>query len=148
MNSEEIIISNNEGEGILSSNPLKPKILVTEDDPENQKFFELVLKKDYDIVLCDSEKSFFKAVNKNKFQAILMDVNLKGEISGIDILKKFKMNSDYENVPVICLSADIYDLDKKRNQRLGIDSFLTKPVNIKQLKSTLKKLIEKYNGQN
>ena len=38
----------------------KPRLLVTEDDFENQKFLEMFLKRNFDVEICDSEQSFYE----------------------------------------------------------------------------------------
>jgi len=36
----------------------KPKILITEDDLENQKFLKLILQRNFEVDVCDSETTF------------------------------------------------------------------------------------------
>jgi len=40
-------------------NKTKPRILVTEDDKENQKYLDFILRRTYEIDFCDSPDDFF-----------------------------------------------------------------------------------------
>jgi len=57
----------------------KPKLLITEDDYENQKFLELFLKKYFTIDICDSSESFYALIYNHKYDIILMDISIKGK---------------------------------------------------------------------
>lgn len=120
---------------------VKPKILVTEDDVENQKFLQLVLRKNFDIDICDSEQSFFQLLDKKKYDAIIMDITLKGGKSGVEIIRELKKKSSYKNIPVVCLSAHVFSQDRIKAKEVGVDAYLTKPVENQLLIKTLQKLI-------
>lgn len=118
----------------------RQRILVTEDDIENQKYLQLVLKKDFDVDICDSEKSFFKQLTRKKYDAVLMDVSLKGGKSGVDIIKDLRKHPSYVSIPVVCLSAHVFKQDQDKAKEAGVDAYLTKPVDNKLLIETLRKL--------
>jgi len=126
----------------LKSDGLKPKILIIEDEVENQKYLQLILRNEFETGVCDSKKSFFEQIRTNTFDAVLLDISLKGGESGIELLKQFKKNSLNKNVPVVCLSAHLYAEELVNTRMAGIDAYLMKPVSSKILLKTLKDLIE------
>ena len=77
---------------------------------------------------------------KNKPDIIFMDLNLPG-MSGYDALSLLKSEKDTENIPVIALSASAMEKDIRRGLDAGFDYYLTKPVEINKLLSTLKTVI-------
>jgi CheY-like chemotaxis protein len=126
----------------LKSVETKPKILIIEDEVENQKYLQLVLRNEFETEVCDSAKSFLEKIRTNKFDAVLMDISLKGGESGIDLLKQLKKSSLNKNIPAVCLSAHLYGEELVNTKLAGIDAYLMKPVNSKILIKTLKDQIE------
>ena len=126
----------------MKSVETKPKILIIEDEVENQKYLQLILRNEFETEVCDSAKSFLEKIRTNKFDAVLMDISLKGGESGIDLLKQLKKSSLNKNIPAICLSAHLYGEELVNTKLAGIDAYLMKPVNSKILIKTLKDLIE------
>ena len=126
----------------MKSVETKPKILIIEDEVENQKYLQLILRNEFETEVCDSAKSFLEKIRTNKFDAVLMDISLKGGESGIDLLKQLKTSSSNKNIPAVCLSAHLYGEELVNTKLAGIDAYLMKPVNSKILIKTLKDLIE------
>ncbi len=86
----------------------KPKILITEDDVENQKFLKMFLQRNFIVDICDSEISFYECLQKNDYDVILMDISLKGKKNGLELTKELKANPEYKNIPVVCLTAHAF----------------------------------------
>jgi CheY-like chemotaxis protein len=120
----------------------KPKILVVEDEIENQKYLQLILRKKFDIDFCDSKKSMFDLLNGKEYVVIIMDISLKNGYTGVDLIKELKRKSVYKDIPIICLSAHAYGENKRKAEELGANIYLTKPVSNKVLLSTVDKLID------
>ena len=123
----------------------KPKLLVTEDDFENQKFLEMFLKRHFDVEICDSEQSFYDHLNKSKFDVILMDISLRGNKNGLELTSELRKMKGYEGTPVICLSAHAFKKDRDNALNAGVDVFLTKPVENKVLLNTLLDAVKNKN---
>jgi two-component system, NarL family, sensor histidine kinase BarA len=119
---------------------IKPRILIAEDDFENQKFLQLLLKKDFDVYTCDSEASFYQLLHKSKFDIIMVDISLKGLKNGLELTKELKSSSEYKHIPVVCLTAHAFREDKKNALDAGVDIFLTKPIDNNVLLNTLLKI--------
>jgi len=119
----------------------KPKLLITDDEIENQKLLQLVLRNSFEVDICDSEKCFYNRLSQKEYDAVLIDVTLKGEKNGFDIIKDLRKKSQYKNLPVVCLSANVFGEDRIKAREAGIDVYLTKPVDNKLLINTLNKLI-------
>ncbi len=119
----------------------KSRILIVEDELESQRYFEIVLKKKYEIDFCDSGKSMYKFLDKNNYDVIMMDISLKDGNNGVDLIKELKGESSGINIPVICLSAHFYGDDKLKAARAGADVYLTKPVKSQVLINAIEELI-------
>ena len=106
----------------------KPRILIVEDDLENQKFLRIFLKRNFDLDVCDSEESFYEKLNENKYDIILMDISLRGAKDGLQLTKELRTQEKYKNMPIVGLSAHAFQKDRDNAYQAGIDIFITKPA--------------------
>jgi DNA-binding response OmpR family regulator len=106
----------------------KPRLLVVEDDLENQKFLRIFLKRNFELDVCDSEESFYEKLNDNKYDIILMDISLRGAKDGLQLTKELRSKEKYKNIPIVGLSAHAFQKDRDNAYEAGVDIFITKPV--------------------
>lgn len=121
----------------------KPKLLITEDDLENQKFLNLFLKKYFAVDICDSSDTFYKFMEQEKYDIILMDISIKGEKNGLDITREVKNNPEYKEIPVICYTAHAFNKDRINALEAGCDVYLSKPSDVHTLLNALFDLLKK-----
>jgi CheY-like chemotaxis protein len=124
----------------------KPKLLVVEDDFENQKFLQIFLKRKFDVQICDSEETFYEKLRSDKFNIILMDISLRGKKDGLQLTREIRQLPEFKNLPVVGLSAHAFQRDKDNAYNAGVDVFLTKPVQNDVLIDTLVKTLEDKTG--
>lgn len=67
---------------------------------------------------------------------ILLDINLPG-MNGFEALKRLQNMEETHDIPVIALSANAMQKDIDRAMDAGFKDYITKPVNISKLKSTI-----------
>ena len=124
------------------SNPeMKPRILIVEDELESQKYFELVLKKKFDVDFCDTKKTMYSFLSKQDYDVIVMDISLKDGVNGVDLIKELKRNTSEINMPIICLSAHAFSEDRSKAEEAGANIYLTKPVKSQILITAINELI-------
>ena len=121
---------------------IKPRLLIAEDDFENQKFLRLFLNKYFTIDICDSSIDFYELLNKEKYDIILMDISIKGEKNGLVLTRELRKQSKYKDLPIVGLSAHAFQKDKDNAYNAGVDVFLTKPVQNDVLMESLVKTLE------
>lgn len=124
----------------------KPRLLVVEDDFENQKFLQIFLKRKFDVEICDSEETFYEKLNNDNFDIILMDISLRGKKDGLQLTREIRQMPQYSALPVVGLSAHAFQKDKDNAYSAGVDVFLTKPVQNDVLMDTLVKTLEEKSG--
>ena len=120
----------------------KPRLLIVEDDYENQKFLQIFLKRKFDLKLCDSGDTFYERLSESEFDIILMDISLRGSKDGLQLTKEIRESEKYKHLPVVGLSAHAFQKDKDNAYNAGVDIFLTKPVQNDVLMDTLLKALE------
>ncbi len=109
-------------------NSKKPKLLIVEDDFENQKFLELFMRRKFDVASCDSADTFYAQLKKQKFDIFLMDISLRGNKDGLQLTRELREMEEYKDVPIVGLSAHAFQRDKENAKKAGVDTFLTKPI--------------------
>lgn len=119
----------------------KPKILIVEDELESQKYFELILKKKFEVDFCDSKKSMYNLLSKNDYDVIVMDISLKDGTNGVDLIRELKRSTSNINIPIICLSAHAFGENRMNAWDAGADIYLTKPIKGQILINALDDLI-------
>ncbi len=87
---------------------------------------------------------FWKSINVQKPELILLDIMLPGE-DGLTILKKLKASAETEDIPVIMLTAKSGEIDKVTGLDLGADDYIAKPFGMTELVSRVKAVMRRYN---
>ncbi len=118
-------------------NENKPRILITEDDSENQRFLRMFLQKEFITDICDSDVTFYENLRNHKYDVILMDISLKGNKNGLELTKELKADPGFKDIPIVCLTAHAFKTDIENAVNAGVDIFLTKPVDNHVLMRTL-----------
>lgn len=128
-------INNNMLETNLTTDcPEQITILVAEDEDSNYLLLKTVLRKYCNLIRAKNGLEAISLFKENKIDLILMDIKMP-EMNGIDALKEIRTISD--TVPVLMLSAYVYDSDKEAAFNAGCTEFLTKPIIPNVLKKTL-----------
>ena len=84
----------------------------------------------------------FQSFPPGYFAAILMDIRMP-VLNGLDATRQIRTlpREDARTVPVIAMSANAFDEDKKRAFDAGINDYLVKPIDITKLLATLEKWV-------
>ena len=120
----------------------KSKILIVEDDQDTQKFLKLFLSRKFEIDICNSDITFYESIKNKKFDLIIMDISIKGSRNGLQLTTEIKNSEKFKDIPIICLTAHIFDTDRKNAYNAGADIFLTKPVSNDLLLQTIDSFIK------
>lgn len=132
----------------MSQTPEKPRLLIVEDDYENQKFLQLFLKRKFELQVCDSSETFYEKLDGDNFDIILMDISLRGKKDGLQLTSEIRENEKYKHLPIVGLSAHAFQRDKDNAYKAGVDVFLTKPVQNDVLLDTLLSTLNKKTSEN
>jgi len=114
---------------------LKLKVLLAEDNPINQKVAKRMLEKmGYEIMVVDNGFDVLKALEKNKFDLILMDVQMP-KMDGFVATKKIREleKKTRKHIPVIALTAHAMKGDREKCIKAGMDGYVSKPIKFNEL---------------
>jgi CheY-like chemotaxis protein len=110
----------------------REKILVVEDNPMNMELFRDLLEvQGYEVHEATNAEEALDQVKSNKFDLILMDVQLPG-MDGLSATKLIREDPQNKNIPVIALTAYAMKGDEERVKEAGCDGYIAKPIDVKE----------------
>lgn len=72
-------------------------------------------------------------------RAIFLDLDLP-TISGFEVLERIRKDKSTKDIPVVVLISSASGVDKDRCKKLGVEEYLTKPLNIDSLTVAMRRL--------
>jgi CheY-like chemotaxis protein len=78
------------------------------------------------------------------YDVILMDIQMPN-LNGYEATREIRSLDDKEkaNIPIIAMTANAFEEDKRDAMRAGMNAHLAKPINIRDLYKTLMGILEK-----
>jgi len=105
----------------------KPKILIVEDDPVGANLMKMYLIRNYYVVICNQGEEALGVLEAEKFDLIIMDINLPGGMNGVEVTQKLREYEAYKKIPVVAVTAYTFPGDEQRFIESGFDGFIVKP---------------------
>jgi signal transduction histidine kinase/CheY-like chemotaxis protein len=107
------------------------RVLVVEDDPVNQIIVEAMLSSaGWSAHVADDGATALRCLQERAFDVVLMDCHLP-DIDGLEVTRQLRSGvagPQNRRVPVVALTANAFEQDRRRCMDAGMDDFLTKPV--------------------
>ncbi|MBK7865857.1 MAG: response regulator [Ignavibacteriales bacterium] len=105
----------------------KKKILIVEDDPVGANLMKMYLIRNYYVVICHQGEEALAILESEKFDLIIMDINLPGGMNGVEVTQKLREYEAYKITPVVAVTAYTLPGDEQRFIESGFDGFIVKP---------------------
>ena len=105
---------------------IKNSILIVDDQPQNIQLIGTLLRERYNLYVADNGENAIKIANDKKPDLILLDIMMP-VLSGFDVCKILKSNTDTIDIPVIFLTAKNEAEDIVTGFKLGAVDYITKP---------------------
>jgi len=120
----------------LYLSPVPRSILYVEDDVLSSVIqIQLMQSAGHRISHVLDAQSAIEILGKNRFDLIILDIELPGmngyELAGL--LRGGDLGQEFQNIPIIALTAHSSDSDLRHSKVLGMNAFLTKPFFPKSL---------------
>ncbi len=113
------------------------RILYAEDNEVNQALVERVLRaKKCSVVFREEGEGALEALaNDPEIDLILLDIELAGSMTGLDVIRAMRARNDHR--PVVAITAYAMMGDRERFLEAGCDQYLPKPLVITDLLNLL-----------
>lgn len=126
----------------------KEKVLIVEDNPQNMKLLEMLLKaKDYILLKAyDGEEALDMAIREQP-DLIVMDMQLP-KMSGLEVTKQLRQTPVFSHTPIIALTAYAMRGDKEQFMEAGCNAYLSKPISTRELPVIIDQMLQEHRENN
>jgi CheY-like chemotaxis protein len=117
------------------------RILLVEDHPVNQRIASELLKKRGAVVtIALHGKEALSLLEQSTFDLVLMDVQMP-VMDGIEATKRIRESeAPFRNIPIVALTARAIQGDKEEFLMAGMNAYISKPFNPKELFEVLQSI--------
>ncbi len=81
-----------------------------------------------------------KALPKHRYDLIITDINMP-DINGLELINFVKGHPQYKDIPLIVVSTEKSEEDRKRGISLGASGYVVKPFKGSELQELVKKVL-------
>ncbi|MFK8011724.1 MAG: response regulator [Marinicellaceae bacterium] len=116
-------------------------ILIVDDDLKLRSLLKkFLLEQHFDVTDVADTKAADRAMHNKNFDALVLDLMMPGE-NGLDYCKRLRASDN--TIPIIMLSARGDDIDKIIGLEIGVDDYLSKPFNPRELVARIKAILRR-----
>ena len=118
-------------------------VLVVEDNVVNAMVVEaFVARMGHEPLVAPTAEEGLSLLETQSFDLVLMDISLPG-IDGIEATQRIRAHSDaaIRSLPVIAMSAHVFDSEVAQHLQSGMDAFIGKPIAPDGLAETIARVL-------
>ncbi len=135
---EEVVIRKDAGKNV--------KVLVAEDNVLNQLLIKILLEElGFEFDIADNGKVAIDKLKEDKYDVVLMDMQMP-EMNGFETTQYIR-DEMKSSIPIIALTADVTSLDIDKSKAIGMNDYLSKPIDDKLLYSKIMQYVKKEDGR-
>lgn len=118
-------------------------VLIVEDSRAIRSMIRVAVEEVGGFFAVEASNGFeaLKTLPTRPFDLIITDINMP-DINGLELIGFVKSNPAYRDIPLIIVSTEKTDEDKKRGIALGAFGYVEKPFKKEDLTAVVKKAIE------
>jgi two-component system chemotaxis response regulator CheY len=111
-----------------------PNILVVEDSPTMRQLISFAIKRipSSHVIEATDGVDALKKLSSEKVDLILADINMP-VMDGLKLVSLVRGNAVFKNIPIIIVTTEGAEEDKKRALAIGANAYLPKPIQTQEL---------------
>ncbi|MDA8434062.1 MAG: response regulator [Nitrospiraceae bacterium] len=111
-----------------------PNILVVEDSPTMRQLISFAIKRipNSHVIEATDGVDALKKLSSEKIDLILADINMP-VMDGLKLVSLVRGNPAYKAIPVIIVTTEGAEEDRKRALSIGANAYLPKPIQTQEL---------------
>lgn len=126
----------------MSVNEGKQKtILAVDDSVVMQGVVKQILGKDYRVLVADNAVDALSMIYHEQVSVLLLDISMPG-IDGLELCRTVRSIPQFQNLPIVMLTARDGAFDKVQGRLAGATEYLTKPFEAEQLREVINQFIK------
>ncbi|MGO9380325.1 MAG: response regulator [Dissulfurispiraceae bacterium] len=119
------------------------KILLVDDDKTTRKLLSLYLKaKGYEVLTAENGLDAMEKLGTENINLIVTDMNMP-YMDGIELTKNIRADDNWKNLPIVMVTTEADEDERKKAYEIGVDDYLVKPANAEQISDSIKKILKK-----
>ena len=118
-------------------------VLVVEDSKAIRSMIRVALEEAGGFLVAEAGNGFeaLKALPMQHLDLIITDINMP-DINGLELIGYVKSNPAYSTIPLIIVSTEKTEEDKKRGLALGASGYVVKPFKKEDLMAIVMRVLE------
>lgn len=113
-------------------------ILAVDDSAITQQMIQRALGEEYRVLLEDNALDALSLIYHEPISVLLLDVSMP-EIDGLELCRTVRNLPQFQELPIIMLTARDKAFDKVKGRMAGATEYLTKPFDAEQLRQVVGK---------
>lgn len=120
---------------------ISPLILLVEDNESNIiTFSSYLIAKGYRLITANNGQEAIAIIQTEHPDLILMDIQMP-HMDGIEAMQHIRQNPQFTDTPIIAITGLAMTGDRERCLAAGANDYLTKPVKLKEVVTTIQKFL-------
>lgn len=117
-------------------------VMIVEDSPTMRQLLVFALKrlKNLRVVEAGDGVEALKKLNQEKMDLFIIDINMP-VMDGLKLIGILRQNPEYKDVPIVIVTTEGAEEDRKRALALGANVYITKPIHSATLLKTVSELL-------
>ncbi len=121
------------------------RILLAEDNPINREVAtELLSSAGLQVDSAENGRQALEKIHQDAYDLVLMDLQMP-EMDGIEATRLIRSIPTQSNLPILAMTANIFEEDRQTCREVGMNDFVAKPVDPENLYLTLSKWLPEKN---
>jgi CheY-like chemotaxis protein len=117
------------------------KILVVEDEPDIMRIITHALTTaGYQVVPAYGGEDAIRKAKTQRPDLVLTDLAMP-KVSGVEVIQTIKKDPETQHIPILAVTAHVWDGIAQSAGQVGVDGFISKPFNMKQLLQEVQKYL-------
>lgn len=126
-----------------SSGQKLPSVLIVEDNLVNIQLLMIYIRRYCNIFSTQNAKSAIQLTSEQKFDAILMDINLGPGMDGIQAMQEIRKQPGNERIPIIAVTGYATYGDRERFLKDGFTEYIKKPIDRDEIRQVLERFFSR-----
>jgi twitching motility two-component system response regulator PilG len=116
-------------------------VLAVDDSKVMQELVQQALGKEYRVLVADNAVDALSTIYHEAVSVLLLDVAMPG-IDGLELCRTVRSIPQFQNLPIIMLTARDGAFDKVQGRLAGASEYLTKPFDDKKLSEVVAQVLQ------